>query len=129
MKNIEKASLGLHIFCGIGALAGGSAAILDPVNPMGMITTEVLQYSPFKDFLIPGLFLFTVLGLGNLLVAFAYIRKWNLRPWISGFFASAMVCWIVIQCLMLMAVEVLHVIFFLIGAVQGLLALTQLIKK
>jgi len=61
--------------CGPGALAGGAAAIIDPYNPFGVNADALLRHSPFTDFLIPGLLLFGVIGLGNLFAALAFFRN------------------------------------------------------
>lgn len=58
----------LHLVVGIGAMFGGLAAITNPNNPVG-VPTSILKNSPFSNFLIPGIILFTVIGLGNLLSA------------------------------------------------------------
>ena len=129
MKTHEKISMAIHIFVGIGALAGGTAAITDPHNPMGMNAADALRFSPFDSFLIPGIILFAVIGMGNLFSAIVIIKNRKLKPFISGFFASALVIWIVVQCIMLQAIAALHVIFFCIGAVQGFLALYMLYKR
>ena len=63
MKRLRLLSLILHFFVGIGAIFGGSAAILNPEAPLGM-PVDVLRMGPFDNFLIPGFFLFTVLGAG-----------------------------------------------------------------
>ena len=126
MRKIEKLCVLLHLFIGVGALAGGAAAIVNPHDPMGMSAGEALQYSPFTSFLIPGLFLFCVIGLGNLFAALAFFRHWRLSAFVSGFFAFALAFWIAIQCAMLQAVVALHVIFFCLGVVQGFLAIRLL---
>ena len=116
---------GIHVCVGIGAIAGGTGAVLNPLSPMGM-PPGMLKNGPFTDFLIPGLFLLCVLGFGNLLAAVALIKKLPFHGMLSGALGSVLMLWIVIQCWMLRAVAALHVIFFLIGAVQGLLALLLL---
>ena len=114
----ETAALWLHLFVGLGAVGGGLAAITDPLTPMGMDAATALAFSPFRTFLIPGLFLFAVLGGGNLLLAAMLSRKGGV--WLYGSAAAGIVLmlWLVIQCAMLRAVHPLHVIFFVIGAAQ-----------
>ena len=128
MKTINIICIVLHILVGAGAVAGSMAAIANPYSPMGLDAAEVLRYSPFDSFLIPGIILFTVIGLGNLFAALSFIKKWMLRPIISGFFAAALAIWIFVQCVMLQTIAALHVIYFAIGAVQGLLALYLLYR-
>jgi len=71
MKIINRLLLILHGFVGLGAMGGGMMAILNPDGPGGM-AVDVLKNSPFSNFLIPGIILFTVIGLGNIFSAITY---------------------------------------------------------
>ncbi len=119
---MRKLIFGLHLFIGIGALFGGSMAMLFPEAPMG-IDISSMPNMPFASFFIPGLILFVLIGLGNLLAAFINWKKSWLAGYATGVTGGALVVWIVVQCYMISAIEVLHIIFFLLGAVQGVLAL------
>src|SRR5690554_6405752 len=96
-KKVKYALYELHLFIGIGAMAGGLGAILNPLNPMGL-GTEQLRRSPFDDYLIPGIFLFTVIGLGNLAALIWQWRGGSLHGYASGAVGWILVAWIVIQC-------------------------------
>jgi hypothetical protein len=111
----------LHVFVGLGALAGGYAAITNPRDPLG-VSAEILKKSPFHSFFIPGLILFFILGVGNLCSAFVF--KYNLRSqgYISSVFSWALVIWIVVQCIMLETVAIPHILFLLIGLVEVVLS-------
>ena len=126
--HLRKISIALHIFIGIGALAGGFAAVSNPESPMG-ISPEMLKNGPFDDFLIPGLFLMVVLGLGNLIAAAFTLKQHRWWPYISGGMGDILVLWIVIQCFILFTIAGLHVIFFTLGAVQSLLAIGVIYQK
>lgn len=115
----------LHLIVGIGAIAGGIAAILDPVAPLGA-SVELLRNAPFDTYLIPGLLLFGLVGLGNLFAAIWFIQKRPGQGYVSGFMGSVLVIWIVVQCYMLWDIVALHVIFGAVGAAQGLIALKLL---
>ena len=128
MGKVYKISLVLHLFVCLGAMAGGSAAILSPKGPMGM-PVDALKYSPFSDFLIPGIILFAVIGLGNLFSAVMMFLKSKYQGYISGAFSFALVIWIIVQCIMLRTVVSLHVIFFIIGLVQSLLSIVILFNQ
>jgi len=121
-QKLRRFSGGLHLFVGVGALAGGSAAILNPRSPLG-IPPETLQYSPFTDFLIPGLILFVLLGLGNLAAGLLVLRRFKFSGYAGILLSGALVFWIIIQCVMLRSVVFLHVLFFGIGVSGGVLAL------
>ncbi|RFU94496.1 hypothetical protein DYP60_09875 [Sphaerochaeta halotolerans] len=62
MKLLRLLLLLIHVFVGLGALAGGYACLVDPVTPLGA-TTDMLQGSPFSTFLIPGIVLLDCLEL------------------------------------------------------------------
>lgn len=71
---------------GSSGVGGGLALALDPSGASIGLPLEWLSASPFSDYLIPGVVLFTVLGIGPLLVARAV---WTRRP--GSWEASAMV--------------------------------------
>ncbi len=121
LKKVYCILLILHAFVGIGAMGGGMMAILNPQRPGGM-PTEALNNSPFRDFLIPGIILFTVIGLGNILCVLTIRLKSKYQGYISSIFSWALVIWIIVQCIMLQMVVSLHVIFFIIGLVQAFLS-------
>lgn len=118
----------LHAFVGIGALAGGLGAILNPQEPMGA-SVELLKNSPFNNFLIPGIILFAVIGLGNVISAFIIRSKSQYRGFLSSIFSWALVIWIVVQCIMLNSVHYLHIIYFIIGLIEVILSTNFIIKE
>ncbi|HHX22689.1 MAG TPA: hypothetical protein GX723_01505 [Thermoanaerobacterales bacterium] len=128
MKKLKSLLLVLHVFVGVGALAGGLAAITNPDNPMG-VTVEALENSPFNNFLIPGIILFTIIGVGNIVSAITLRLDFKLQGYVSSIFSWALVIWIVVQCIMLNDIVSLHVIFFVIGLVQAVISATILFKK
>lgn len=125
MRAIRRLLAALHIFIGLGGLAGGLAALLEPNGPMGL-STDALVNAPFDTFLIPGILLFGLIGIGNLAAAVPalFSRRW--AGYASGAMGCVMLGWIAIQCLMLADVNVLHVVFFGLGVAQGCLALALL---
>lgn len=125
MRTLRILLVVLHILVGLGALAGGIPAILDPVSPLGA-STELLKAGPFEDFFIPGLFLAVVLGAGNLAAAVLVLFRFRYLGLASGAMGAAECAWIFVQCLIMRTVLPLHVAIFLIGAVTGLAALAVL---
>lgn len=115
----------LHIATGMGALAGGLAAILNPEAPMGLAAESIPGF-PFDSFLVPGIILFGLIGIGNLAAAVPVFLKRRWLGYSSGVLGCALMGWIVIQCFMLGSVVALHVIFFCIGAAKACLALAAL---
>ncbi len=121
MKRVYSVLFVLHLFVGIGAMAGGLAAILNPQEPMGA-PIELLQNSPFSNFLIPGIILFTVIGLGNVISAITLRLRFKFQGYVSVVFSGALVIWIIVQCIMINSIVFLHVLFFIIGLIQSVLS-------
>jgi len=115
-------------FVGIGALFGGAIAIIDPYEALMGISTELLKKGPFTNFLIPGLFLFIVIGLGHLLSFWFVKRRMKFHPYLSGAMGCILMAWIVIQCYIIEIINILHIIYFIIGMIEGIISLYMLIK-
>ena len=67
--------IGLLAFLGVGAIFGGGALILSPSGELIHMPISMIKDSPFPNFLIPAIFLFTVLGLSPCLVIIALLKK------------------------------------------------------
>lgn len=128
MKKVYRLLFILHAFVGLGAVGGGMMAILNPQGPGGM-PTDALKNSPFSNYLIPGIILFSVIGLGNIISAFIILLKPRFHVYVSSIFSWALVIWIIVQCIMLNTVIYLHVIFFIIGLVEAVLSMIILFKQ
>jgi hypothetical protein len=127
-KALRASIIGLHVFVGLGAVAGGLCAVLSPASPMG-ISPAALRNGPFRDFLVPGLFLLCVNGLGNLGAGLIALKKMKYSGLVSGAMGAILMAWIAIQCWILQDIGPLHVIYFCIGAAQGLLAFALLYEE
>ncbi len=107
----------LNMVIGAGGIAGGFLALSPNARISVGIDTSMLVNSPFTTFLIPGLFLLLIIGVGNLTVGRLNIRS-KYSPYYECLMGMIQCAWIVIQCLMLLAVNWLHVLFFIFGLIQ-----------
>ena len=122
-------SIILLAFIGLGAVYGGVNLISDPTGWKIGLHTGMLKYSPFKDFLIPGIILFFVLGLGSLFTcAMATLRTARYPLWVI-FFGFAIAIWISVQMLMLRDVYFLQVLFGAIGITLMILGIIERKKE
>ncbi|PKM49703.1 MAG: hypothetical protein CVV02_14610 [Firmicutes bacterium HGW-Firmicutes-7] len=128
MIKIYRILFALHFFVGFGALVGGFATIINPEEPLGM-SVKYLQYSPFKNYLIPGILLFIVIGLGNVVSAIIVRMKFRFQAYISSIFSWALMIWIVVQCIMLNSVVFIHVFYFIIGLIEAVLSIIILFHQ
>jgi hypothetical protein len=126
--------IALQLLLGIGALFGGGALILEPDGTLLRMPIELLQYSPFHTFLIPGLILFSVLGILPLIAAFFLITEkrssagWALSlykdihwAWnVSLYIGFILIGWITIEVYILHTIAFIHVFYLFMGmAIQA----------
>jgi hypothetical protein len=119
---MRKLLLTILAFNGISALAGGSLFLARPDGSLYGLPLSVLVDTPFPDFLLPGLILFTVLGVGSCIGWFLAFRgsPWAFR-WVQVVGAGTVI-WIVAQMSMIHNVNGLHVIYGAVGVALLLLA-------
>lgn len=128
MKLVYRLLFALHIFVGSVALVGGSVGAIDYHEPFGM-SVELLRDSPFNNYLIPGIMLFTIIGIGNIFCAFMFSLKLKFQAYISCVFSYALVIWVVVQCIMLNNVAFRNVLFLIIGIIQAVLSMIILFDR
>lgn len=89
------------VFQGLSGLAGGFGLMSNPTGEALGMSQEWLADTPFASYVIPGVILFTVLGLGPLAAAFGVFRK---TAWARGAAAATgagLVIWIAVQIAMI----------------------------
>ena len=94
-------------------------------SKMGM-SVSYLEYSPFHTYLIPGMVLFAMNGIMNLLVTFLAIRNHPKSPEMIVIQGIVLVCWIAIQVLMVHDFNGLHATMLLVGILLIILGLISL---
>lgn len=108
----------LQAFVGLGAVAGGLGLILDPSGTNVGLPIEMLESSPFTTFLIPGIVLFTVNGLGSLVGALLTFTRRRRAAEMAMALGAFLVAWIVIQVYWVRGIHWLHVLYFVLGLIE-----------
>ena len=126
---MRKWLLVLLFFNGISGLAGGYGLISDPSGSALEMKLRWLESSPFSDYLVPGIILFTVNGLGNLAAAVILIIMKNRALLISAVFGGIMIFWIISQVLMIGYKSFLQPLYFSTGLLVLILSLLLMRKK
>lgn len=106
---------------GLGAIGGGAFLILDPSGESMGFSLELLQGSPFKNYLIPGLFLFLVNGVGSLVGSGLTARRNSLAGSLALVLGLILMAWIVIQVAIIGLATGLQPLFFALGLVEAIL--------
>lgn len=96
-------------------LAAGYGFVTDPTGRALGMTTAYLKFSPFKDYLIPGIMLFTAIGILSTAIAIIAIQKLKYYPVLVAFQGCILTGWIIIQVIFVRDFNWLHLTFLVIG--------------
>lgn len=98
---VARLAVVLEVFLGLGALFGGSALMLAPDGHLLGMPTKVLAGSPFPSFLVPGIILFTLVGLAPLLAAALTVRRHALAPLAAVAVGLTLIGWVSVEMVVL----------------------------
>jgi hypothetical protein len=118
----------LLLIIGIGALAAGYSFMVGPSGDgVGISTDYLRETAPFKNYLIPGIVLFSVNGVLSTLVAGLALKRTRLYSLLILIQGCIYVGWIAIQLTMVKIFHPLHAIVASIGIV--LMAIGSVLAK
>ena len=124
MKVFRYIAMLLLLFNGISAVFGGYVLIDDPTGGGMQMPVELMKTGPFKDYLIPGIYLFSVLGVGSLVVLFMVIFHTRYHAQAVLFEGLATIAWIVTQMIIVQDIVLLQIIYLSVGAILVLCSLS-----
>jgi hypothetical protein len=101
LPGIARVAVALEVFLGVGALFGGTALILAPDGHLLGMPTTLLAGSPFPSYLIPGIVLFTLVGIGPLLAAAITVRRQSLAPVAAVAVGLTLIIWVCVEMVVL----------------------------
>lgn len=133
----------LQLLLGAGALFGGGSLIIDPSGTLIQLPASLLEHTPLDSFLVPGIILFTVLGILPLMIAFGLVtkKKWQAadrlklfrdRHWswnLSLYTGFVLIGWITIQMYLVHGVALLHVTYIFWGMLVQAVTLLPEVQK
>lgn len=109
----------LQALLAIGAIPAGLGFILDPTGSEIGMSPEMLAGSPFPDFLVPGIVLFLVNGIGSLAGAVLTFRRHALAGKAAMGLGVFLMAWIVVQVWVLgPPLHWLQILYFVLGTVE-----------
>ena len=132
----------LQFLLGLGALAGGGVLITAPDGSILHMPFSALHDSPFTSFLIPGIILFTFVGLFPLAVAYSLWKRPNWRwpntlnpfkgmhwSWAASLATGVIdIIWITVE-VQFMSVAGIHIFYWAWGLVLILLTLLPGVRQ
>ena len=109
-----------QIFNGLSALAGGIGLMGDPSGKSLQMDTSMLAGSPFESFLIPGIVLFVVNGIGNTTGAILSLTRYKYSARVAALFGLILMIWIISQVAWMGYLSFLQPLYFTTGLIQFL---------
>jgi len=112
---LRSASIVLVAFIGVSACFGGGLLIVDPSGRLLGLSTSMLETTPFESYLIPGIVLLTVIGVGSFLVMATIIRSNPIFPVLVTADGAVLTTWVIVQIAMIEVVLPQQLIIGFIG--------------
>jgi hypothetical protein len=111
----------LQLFIGLGAVGGGLVLILDPSGSNLGIPLEELKRTPFSTYLVPGIVLLVVNGLGSLIGAAASFTRHRYAGETAMALGVFLVAWIMLQVYWFSGFHWLHALYLGLGLLEFVL--------
>jgi hypothetical protein len=119
-------AVALEVLTAVLAIPVGLIFLGDPSGRSMQIPEEWIRNTVFGTYVLPGVYLLFVNGLGMLtLAALSVARHW-LAPWLTGALGIGLIIWIGVQVAVMPETMILQPIFMAIGIVLGFVALSWL---
>lgn len=105
----------LLLITGINATFAGLSFICQPDGTVMGLSENTLRFSPFLNFLIPGIILLIFNGISNIVVAILTIHRNRYYSLLISFQGIVLVVWLVMQMYYLREINALQLSMFLVG--------------
>jgi hypothetical protein len=114
LSTLGRLAMVLEIFLSIGALFGGIQFILAPDGHLLGVPLRMLAGTPFHSFLVPGLLLFTFVGLGPMVAAAITARRRAIGPLAAFAVGLTLMGWITVEMVIFAGLTSLFWAFYLV---------------
>lgn len=108
----------LQAFIGLGAVAGGGALVWDSTGGILGLNLALLEGTPFGDYLVPGVVLLAVNGIGSLVGAWASFGRRRSAGVLGIGLGLFLMAWMVVQVRWI-GFGWLHLLYFVLGLVEA----------
>jgi hypothetical protein len=116
----------IQLIVAIGAIPAGYLFLIEPDGSKMGMTVDVLSKSPFKNFFIPGLFLFSINGILNLVCSFLSFYKYKYASLTGIALGSVLTIWVSVQVYFIGLIYFLQPTYFLVGLAEIALSIFML---
>jgi hypothetical protein len=121
-------AVALQVFTAVAAIPVGLEMVRNPDGaPLGLPQAWI-DATMFGSYLLPGLFLFAINGIGQLVAATAIVLRHPTAPWLTGALGVGLMIWIAVQVAM-MPFHPLQPIIFVVGLIETVVAAAWLSRR
>ncbi|MCX6567359.1 MAG: hypothetical protein NTW38_13225 [Candidatus Aminicenantes bacterium] len=113
----------------LSALPSGALMMIFPEGKAFRMPLSMLEGSPFSNFFLPGLILFTIIGLGHAAAAVMSFRRLLLHGPVGAVQGIGLMIWIFVQVSMIGGGHWLQYLYFSLGVAEVSLAVLILILR
>jgi hypothetical protein len=110
-------AVALELFTALGAIPVGLMLLSDTSGGAVGFKAGWIEATIFGSYLLPGIYLFAVNGIGMLVLAVLTVQRHRWAPMLTGALGAGLVIWIGVQVLVMPEVSYLQAIFGAIGVV------------
>jgi hypothetical protein len=114
-KRARTIALVLLLFLGLTALPAAIILVVDPEGLSMGLPKELLNQTPFSNFLIPGIILGLFNGILSLLIAFVVFRKHRHQSILVLFQGAVLTIWLTAEVLMGIFYALLTIPYYLVA--------------
>lgn len=108
-------SLWLALFSAMSCLTGGVALVISRRGTELLPPLEMLRFTPFRDYLIPGLILMLVVGGTQLVAVVAILRRHKAADLACVLAGAALSGWVIAEAAMLRVLTRMQAFFLIVG--------------
>jgi hypothetical protein len=116
-------AVAMELFTALTAVPVGWLLMTDPSGSGIGLPEAWIRDSVFGSYLVPGVYLFAMNGLGMIAAAALTVARHWLEPWLTGALGVGLIVWIAVQLLIMPETMVLQWIFLACGLGMGVVAL------
>jgi hypothetical protein len=121
-------AVALQLLTAVAAIPVGLEMVRNPEGaPLGLPQAWI-DATVFGSYLLPGLFLFAINGIGQLVAAAAIVLRHPAAPWLTGVLGIGLMIWIAVQVAM-MPFHPLQPIIFVVGLIEVVVAAAWLRRQ
>ena len=104
-------AIALEVFTAVGAIPVGISMLTDTTGRSVGLPGGWIEATPFGSYLVPGLYLLFVNGVGMLVAAGLGVARHRWASWLTAILGTGLVIWIVVQVVVMPETSLLQALF------------------